>query len=327
MVEAESVHQPASQSEAHSEIGRARLWWFVAPLIVGPLFVLLGAFLAVPTQWFALRMNDPWLRGMGYGMNLQNSDCQILIYGDSTAELGLDPAIIRQRTGMSTCNIAETAGLIRVRGNFVLDHYLAHNPPPRVLFMVFGADVFSSRARAVYPVFEPLTYIMGQPHKLQVLKDSPQPPSVEDYFKWAYKGGRSAVRAVYSKPISLDDFFEREHTGGRQTVKDLPMSTCSDSRDNPSPDKPWADDLRTKYSRPGSLLLIEVMPLPECDPGLDKVNQQFAGLVDFKLQQLPSQYYFRGGRHVDTDGAKAFSNMAADQILERLKQSPGFGKP
>ena len=87
---------------------RTRLLLYLAPLVFCPLLILVFAIVVEPTQWFAEHSGDPFLVTLGYGSQLRNADCKITIYGDSTAMIGINPGIIQKRTGLSTCNIAET---------------------------------------------------------------------------------------------------------------------------------------------------------------------------------------------------------------------------
>ena len=83
----------------------------------------------------ALRAGNTYVANLGYGATLYGVDCQVVVSGDSSAMVGVDPGLIRRRTGLNTCNIGEFEGMTILNGTMVVDRYLAQNAKPR--FLVF----------------------------------------------------------------------------------------------------------------------------------------------------------------------------------------------
>jgi hypothetical protein len=297
---------------------RHRLILYLLPLVLGPFLLLLAAPFVLPSGWFIRHAQDPWLVGVGYGNDLHHADCEIVIYGDSTAEVGAAPEVIQQRTGLSTCNIAQEQGLRLLSGDFVLDNYLRQNRKPKFLIMLFGpADFSKEGARNQNPIFEALNWQIGQGHRLATLASLAHDP--EDVFRWAYKGMHIAILNAHVKPIPATALWVRERTHGQLLLEDQPMgSYCTDSVHVPPPDRALINGLRRKYSGAVDELLIDVMPLPDCDPGFAITQQRFTGLVDNKVAQLPHDVYFRGGLHVNGAGSTLLSDQLAQQILEKM---------
>ena len=112
---------------------------YVALLFFVPLAFFFCLCFVLPTRWLAARSGDPYLANLGYGASLHQANCDIVLDGDSTAEVGLDPTIFEQQTHLKTCNIAEPDGVRVLNGNAILDQYLAQNAPPRVILFLFNA--------------------------------------------------------------------------------------------------------------------------------------------------------------------------------------------
>jgi hypothetical protein len=299
-----------------------RKYLYFLPLIAGPVLLVLAAFLILPTPWFALHAQDPWMFGLGYGAELKHADCQVVIYGDSTGEVGIVPEIIRQRTGLKTCNIAQEQGLIALSGDFVLHDYLRQNVPPRILvFMYSVEDMNPQSAHVNHSVFEGLTYQMGRNHRITTLARLWRTP--EDAFRWTYKGLHMAIVDGRTKPAPEGMLTERERTMGRLALVDLRMKNCSNMSKTLAPDAAWIRGLRTLYSSPPTAVLIDLMPIPECDAGYPLLQRRFAGLIDNQVKQLPDSYYFRDGLHVDDDGAAVLSEQVAAQIIQRMHAKVG----
>ena len=95
------------------------------------------------------------MRQSGYGLRLKHADCDIVIYGDSSALTGLDPDIIQQITGLKTCNVSEGVTIQNVVGSRLpLDVYLSNNKRPRYLLTMYTSSVFRPYIDA-FDEFEP----------------------------------------------------------------------------------------------------------------------------------------------------------------------------
>ena len=122
-------------TEPHSEpAARPRkLAVYCAALLLTPLLYMTVCFFVMRRDFFLLRTQNVYLANMGYGLRLRNADCKVLVYGDSSAMVGVDPAQLQRLTGLSACNIADYAGMLRLNGTLVLDRYLARNARPEFL--------------------------------------------------------------------------------------------------------------------------------------------------------------------------------------------------
>jgi hypothetical protein len=66
---------------------------FCAAIVLVPLLTLLLAFPVSCTSWFVRRTSDYYFINLGYGLTLRNADCEVVVYGDSSALTGVDPGI------------------------------------------------------------------------------------------------------------------------------------------------------------------------------------------------------------------------------------------
>jgi hypothetical protein len=298
-----------------------RVYWYLLPLILGPLLFLLTAFLVLPTRWFAYHSRDIWLESIGYGDKLQDVNCQILVYGDSTAEVGVDPAVIERSTGLKTCNIAQPEGLNLLSQNIVLDRYLSHNASPRFLIFLFAAEDFNpAAARKDHGLFEAITYRMRDHDRLSVLLQLMRHP--EDYFRWSYVGLHMMLDGFLREREAHDSEDVRERRKGQLKIEELLMTKCTDSNRVSPPDKNWAAALRSRYARPNMTILVDAMPLPSCDPGILKVQQQMQRVTDAPVQQLPASVFYSDGSHVNAAGSALLSEMLSQQVLQRIQWRP-----
>jgi len=305
---------------------RSAYYFYLAPLIAAPILILVFAVLIVPTNWFAEHSGDPFLVTLGYGATLRNADCRVAIFGDSTAMIGVNPSVVEKRTGLSTCNIAETEGMTMINGTMVLDQFLEHNPRPQFIVLLYSPedlDPQSQRRNVNVTTFEAVTYRFRQPNKLMSIIALMRHP--EDFFSWAIHGARWAINSIHAKPLSPETKLLRVKTHGQSAIKDPPMTSCTAVPQTSPPDRDWVNGLRSKYGVDNTTVLVDAMLMADCDPGLGYYQRELAGVIDNRLDPLPMTDYYVGGRHVNPAGSVPLSSMIANQILERLHADPARG--
>ncbi len=108
-------------------------------------FALIGLSLFwMSTDFYVHHADSSYFHQLGYGETLHGTKCDVLISGDSTAMVGVDPAEIQHRTGLSACNIAEYAGIQLLTGTQILDDFLRKNPRPRYLIFLEAPENYSN---------------------------------------------------------------------------------------------------------------------------------------------------------------------------------------
>jgi hypothetical protein len=296
---------------------RRRLYLYLLPLVGCPFLLLAAALLILPSQWFALRSKNTYLINVAYGAKLYGANCQVLVYGDSSAMVGIDPSVIRARTGLSTCNIAEFQPMTMLNGTMLLDTYLEHNTAPRFLVFYFAPEDLDPQSQHNGP-FEAIVYRMRRPHKLASLVDlALHHPN--ELITWVEQGLRFTLINLFNKPASLEVQHLRDRTSGQLPMTSSSLTECDNLVRDAPPDKAWIAGLRSKYGRAGTTVLVDATPLATCDPSLRFFQQQLPGVIDNRLETLPISVYVVDGRlHVNAEGSAHLSNMLAKQIEEHL---------
>jgi len=307
--------------------GRRRLWLYVLPLVLMPVVMLVAAVAIVPSEWFLSRSRVTYLEAMGYGARLRGADCQVLLYGDSTALIGLNARAIAAKTGLSTCNIAETENMTVVNGTLMVDVYLQHNRAPRYMVFLFtpeGMDPEGQRRNPIIHSFEPVTFRLQQPGKLQGLVRLMRYP--EDVFGWMEHGLRSAALAPLAKPFPPETKHIRDAALGQLPVPSADLKSCEYQPFAFEPDRPWVEGLRQRYGKNGTVVLVDAMPVPVCDPDLAGLHRKLDGVVDNGIETLPVRDFQVGGRHPNPEGSVVLSEMVAEQIVDRMRGASGGEK-
>jgi hypothetical protein len=302
---------------------------YLLPLILVPLLLPVAAVLIVPTAWFARHSGISYLLTVAYGPTLRDTNCQVVIYGDSTAMLGIDPERVRQLTGLTTCNIAEYMGITMLDGTRLVDQYLAHNQRPRYLIFNYAPEDLNPDQQydnTNIHLFEAITYALRQPGRgAKLLLGHPG-----EFFDWSCRGLRMAAErlvtkpfeSVPTKPFSPEIQYLRNRTVSRMVPDDArALSSCSYVSKASAPDKNWIEFLRSKYGRDGTTVLIDATPIPACDPNLAFFLGKLSGVIDNRVDTLPVSDFLEGGRHTTTAGSVLLSERIASQI-RTLENNP-----
>ncbi len=304
-----------------------RLTLYLLPLILSPILLFVAAYFIVPSNWLALRAGNTYAANLGYGATLYGVDCQVVVSGDSSAMVGVDPGVIRRRTGLKTCNIAEFEGMTILNGTMVVDRYLAQNARPRFLVFLYAPEDFDPQSqRREVGMYEAVTWRVGQPqHRLSNLLAVIRHP--DEFFAWAEQGMRLAVERVPSKAAPPETRQFRAERQGQLPIHAPPLTECpSGRRPHSDPDRKWVSGLRSKYGGQGITVLVDSTPMPPCDPDLAYFQQRLPGVIDNPVETLPVEMFTTDGRlHANAAGAARISSMIADQIIQRMSGDSATG--
>lgn len=310
----------------------AAAWYSVMvvllPLLAIPAFIALGR-----SDFFVHHGASVWVQSNDAVFDMRGRQCDVLVYGDSTAMTGIDPDVVADSTGFRTCNISVTNAVLAVTGNLTLDNYLAHNARPKVLVIQLSPDDFEQENRVwhhtIYAegLLEQLRH--GSPSESRKLLVS-HPHEAVSFA--GYAAGYTAYYAI------KDAWYRTTHIRAEEDMVQVrngfftppapPRTYCdasakvNDLSRGRFP-KMLADDFRRTYERRNSVVLVDVAPIPLCDRNLAAYASQLEGITSNSLQALPIEY-FNDGRHYTRSGSRVVSNMVAEQVNQVALENPGL---
>ena len=309
-------NNPSTGNYKHSP---SRIYWkyCMAALLV-PAACMIAMVFYVRSDSFIARSGNTYLANMGYGMRLRGADCKILIYGDSSAMVGIDPAILTARTGLSACNIAEFAGMTILNGMIIPDEFLKKNPRPKYFVFMFAPEDLAKwdhwGVGSLYEAF--LFRIRTQPNLGTAALLSRHLPYTFDFIEMAM---RLTLSTAMKRTLSPADYTLREQRRGFLAVPGPPISVCDPEQHDHAPDPRWIQAIRSKYGIGGTTVLVDVVPEPTCDPSFGYYQPRVAGITDNGLHAYPISMYNGSGRlHFTAAGAQRISNEVADQIESKM---------
>ena len=296
-----------------------QLLFYLFPIALVPLLLILAAFFVVPTRWFTLHSGNTYMANIGYADTLTNSDCQVIVYGDSTALTSVNPFIIQATTGLKTCNLAEFEGMTSVNETLLIDRYLARNPRPRfIIFMYTPDDLRIPEHWNKVSSFEAVTYRLRQGLDPETMKLLVMHPA--DTLGWAEQGMRMTMFRFHTSPMGADKMNIRQPYNGQLRLEGTTSTSCEEDHRREAPDLAWLTALRRRYSVDDTQVVIDATPVPGCDLDLAYFQRVLPGTIDDDpLPIYPIGVYLRNTRlHMNEVGSKMVSQMIANQIAERM---------
>ncbi len=301
-------HEPAAS--------RWQLRLYVLAVLVTPFVLIAGSLWWMSLPEYARHAQYSYLADTGYGLRLKHADCDVVVYGDSSALIGVVPKVIEQRTGLKTCNIAEVAGIQVINGLWVLDTYLKNNRPPRfIVFDYVPENLTNAESWHEVSTFEGVFLRLQASPDLEFLKTSLS--HLNERVTDAELGLHTGLQWLFAPPLPEAKLRERETNHGRVHEDGPPFVHCPPVFAVRAPDAGWLAQLRQEYAVHGTRVLIDVTPTAPCDPTRPAYNRWFTpGLIDNTLETMPVEMYTYTGRLHTTDaGAEEMSRRIADQIL------------
>lgn len=305
--------QPAAEPAAPTA-AQTRYLRYCLTLALVPFLAVAGAMFIARSSWYLRHQRNSYLTISDYAFLQAGRNCDVVIYGDSSALTGVAPKVIQAATGLPTCNIAQPNTALAVAGTYALDTYLRENAPPKILLFQFTAPDFRPR--------EGRGQLYGE-GALQLVR---------------HKLDRSTLQLFAEHPLAFLEFSEfvlrtalvnRDWSGGTYdrtwamiretnglfTAPGAPLSACAGTLEVRPPDPAWIAGLRRQYSQAGTRVFIYAAPYPACDQSYGYYAAALQGLSDDDLPRFDI-HYFNEQNHFTREGAEVNSRRIAANLAK-----------
>jgi len=302
------------------------------------IFVVLIPVLAIPSCIFLGRSDfflhhgaSVWVQSNDAVFDMRNRDCDVVVFGDSTAMTGINPDVVESHTGYKTCNIAVTNAVLAVTNNLALDSFLAHNARPRILLVQLSPDDFQSASHSWHKTIyaEGLLELLrhGNPSEARrTLLTHPQ----EAVSFAGYAAGFTAYYGIKDVWFHITKLRPEEDTvhvrNGFFTPPAKARTFCDPAEAFADPtqgtfSRSMVQNLHADYGGRSGLVLINVAPIPSCDQNLAAYEAQLDGVTSNSLLPLPIGL-FNDGRHYTAMGSTVVSRLIANELNEQATANP-----
>ena len=293
----------------------------VLPLLAIPACIALGR-----SDFFLHHGASVWVQANDQIFDARDRECDVLVYGDSTAMTGIDPQKVEERTGLRTCNISVTNSVMAVTGNLALDSFLAHNQRPKVLLIQLSPDGFQPGSTIWHNTIyaEGLLELLrhGRPGEARrMLLTHP----TESISFAGYAAGFTAWYGVKAAWFHLTNHLPEEDTvvvqNGFFTPPAPARTRCEATVSHIAPgtqdqvafSRSLVENFRRVYGDRAGTVLVNVAPIPDCDDNLAAYTAQLNGVTSNQLLPLPVGY-FNNCCHYTAQGSEIVSTLIAEEV-------------
>jgi hypothetical protein len=297
---------------------------YLLVVLLLPLACLLLAFPIARSQRFLEVSRRQLWHATDYRYMDEMRDCEVVIAGDSSGMIGVDPRVIEARTGWKTCNLAVPYMVTAVAGTSILDHYLAHNPAPR--FIVFHFSSTHLRAPALDEENGVIDAWLAADERFtpeQALALFLRHPKSSLYFAaelWRqFLSTNRLLRPDWSGQTYARDLAEQRAQHGWMPQPGTAWDVvCGWQAPSVEVDRRYLDELIARYTKGGTQVLIWENPSRACDTHIERYRAD-----DRAIGLPPPQVYpvgqFSDAFHLNTVGAARNSEALAVAMLERSR--------
>lgn len=263
-----------------------------------------------------------WGPILNFPFQAEHLDADVVVFGDSTAFLGVDPRLVQREAGVTTVVLPNTLGSLPVINDLALEHYLAHNKKPKLLVLYFdpwNLDYQHNNEKHLYFEGEEMLLRNGSwqairnytaHHLLDVLAFPLQLNSTIglDNLKQAIHHNRSVdVRATLG---------HRDYTEPWPAL----LSSCAipekllNQRSYAS-----VQTLAEKYERQNMRVAIYLAPVPQCTNTSSLTHRSFAELATLPPVTLPASDFASDGffGHLRPEVVPVASHLFAQALTSR----------
>jgi hypothetical protein len=306
---------PHSESPASARpYVRFFFWLFLIPAIL-----YLSAIPLVRMKSYERWGPSHWGPVLDFAWNTQGINADMVIFGDSSAFLGVDPRLVDQQLHIKTVVLPNTVGSLPVTGDQALAYYLAHNSRPRLIVLYFTAWDLNYGATTDTRLFEGEEMLLRHDTPGQIAHFAIKHPLELPAFplrnyssvgpsiltKFLHGDNREAETAA-----ALGHVDDQENYPPVNPDCQLPARFLREDKDNS------VRALAQRYRAEGFNVVVYLAPMPDCSNAARFAQQTYGGLAVAPPATLPTTFFKQDGfyAHIIPEFVPAASRLFANTI-------------
>ncbi len=243
-----------------------------------------------------------------YDKHPQNAD--VVIFGDSSAFIGIDPKILNAKFGIRSLVLPDTIGSIPVTGDAPLRSYLAHNRPPRLIVLYFSAWNLDFAHIPKFRLFEGEEMLLrhGSPHEIARFTLHHPTEILQFPFRLYSTFGPKMIRAalhhVNREQETADALGHADYNEARPPL----ASSCTIPPEYlAQTGTASVQELQHRYSTPETRVIVYLAPIPDCRNSIVAEDRSYAAVNAAPPIILPAHLFV---------GDVYYAHMLPGSVLE-----------
>ena len=315
----------AVHAQRAAETLASRVRWhygrYLALVLLLPLLAFVLTFPLAASQGF-LRISPRSLWHAAHYRFVQpvQQECDVVIAGDSSGMIGVDPHALEARTRWKTCNLALPYVNTGLAGTRVLDAYLANNRPPRfIVFHLSDNHLHRPILNEDNGIVD--AWLMVDEHfplgeKLRIFAAHPLDTLRFVTAVWReFLVNQRSRRPDWSGNLYRHDMAEQSaQRGWIAEAGTTPDLVCGWQTPELSIEPSYLDWLRATYTRDGTRAVIWANPARDCDARISQY-QENAKTLGLPPTAVYDRSLFFDAFHLNTHGAARNATELANYLL------------
>lgn len=241
---------------------RYLLWALLIPVVAW-----VAAFPLVCSRSYEQWGETEWGPVLEFPYEAGTPDADVVIFGDSSAFLGVDPRLINQELGIHSVVLPSTVGSLPVIGDAPLRQYLAHHRQPRLIVLYFSPWNLDFAHAAPGRLFEGEEMMLRHATTRETLHFERQHPLELLAFPfrlYSTFGSKMLLEVLRHRSVARDTAAGLGHTPFTE-----PYPPLDDLCRIPSEYLRQFGDasvaaLRSRYEQGGTRVMVYLAPVPAC---------------------------------------------------------------
>ncbi len=301
---------------------RRYLRYFLAFSIM-PVLVWLSAFPLVCAKNYEQWSESQWGPMLEYPYLTSTPNADVVIFGDSSAFLGIDPRLVNAQLGIKSLVLPSTVGSLPVMGDSPLRFYLAHHQQPKLIVLYFGAWNLDFAHLTTGRVFEGEEMMMRHGTWGEILHyELRHPLEFLEFPLRVYSSfGQKMVTAILlHRSRAKDTFAALGHAPYTELFGSL-TNTCRFPQDFlDRTGQQTVADLKQRFQTPTTQVMVYLAPIPNCTNSADIRNRNVSSLGAAPPALLPptdfaaDPYYAHISPPFVPDATQAFTDALRQKL-------------
>lgn len=327
-----SPHGTADEGQTPSRKRFAK--YLLLVLLIPLLFYPLPFFIATSASYEHWSTSQ-WGPMLEYAYDPAPKNADVLIFGDSSAFIGINPKILNAKFGIHSVVLPDTIGSIPVTRDTPLKSYLAHNAPPRLLVLYFSAWNLDFDHIAKVRQFEgeemmlrheswsEITHFTAH-HPLEMLRFP-----LRLYSTFGPKMITAALHHVNREQTTANSLGHADFNdmifGPLTPNCSLPSSLLAETGISS------VQDLVRQYTTPQVRVVVYIAPVPDCGGSHTLETRSYAGLHATPPEVLPARdfvgdsYYAHSTPTAVPAITAAFASWLAPELVAHASSAAQSG--
>jgi hypothetical protein len=324
------ITEPAAGAATIAPRAFARyLRWLTLPVLA---FYLLP-FLLLRIPGFENWGGSTFGPALNFGFQSAGQNADIVIFGDSSASIGIDASQMTRELGLKTILLPNTGASLPVTNDLALHNYLQHNKPPRLIVFYFAAWDLDYAHGPIDGMYEGEEMLVANATPGQLVAFTRQHPIEILLFPFRFYGANptavaiAALKHQHRAAIVADALGHFDPMPNRSSMAAGPCIIANNFLKKTSDDT--ARRLIQTYASSRTKVLFYLAPIPTCTNAGYYIHRTYDTISAAPpLQMAPTQFKADGSyTHVVPAAVPQATEYLTNAVRMNLRGIPAPSRP